>query len=99
MGQTSENLEAFYDSGIEGRGFGLRYHLGKDVRVSPLLTLAQVRELRRTTVMRFDLLREALDRTAWGPWLQALPRRPGGPDLTTLAIQALRAWQDAVGGL
>lgn len=79
MGQTSENLELFYDAGREGRCFGVRYHKGADVRVCPhKLFPKQMRLLVKGTRSKPKLLEGylSLHHPAMLAWVKGLPPHP-----------------------
>lgn len=77
MGQTSENLELLHDSGLEGRGFRMRYHLGAEVRDGPWLAPELLREIAGQSAARADPIERVVRDVApqLAAWLDSLPRR------------------------
>lgn len=77
MGQTSENLELYHDSGLEGRGFRVRFHLGADVRDGPWLTPELLRKIADQSAARADLIERVVRDVApeLASFFDSLPRR------------------------
>ena len=97
MGQTSENLELFHDSGLEGRGFRLRFHLGADVRLGPWVSPSKMRQVYERSAARADLIERVVRESApeLAAWLDSLPRRYGWCPYQGLG-RSMRAFKDAL---
>lgn len=97
MGQTSENLELFHDSGLEGRGFRLRYHLGADVRLGPWVSPSELRQVYERSAARQDLIERVVRDVApeLAAWLDSLPRRGTWCPYQGLG-RSMRALRDAL---